>query len=78
MRALTRRAGVHLSHHQSPRRRWRSISAGFGALARQLDADAMHEAAQLLLGNHDFTTFRDSNCQAKSPVKTLDRCESSA
>ena len=37
-----------------------------------LDADAMHEAAQLLLGEHDFTTFRDSQCQAKSPVKTLD------
>jgi tRNA pseudouridine38-40 synthase len=40
-----------------------------------LDAAAMHEAAQLLLGNHDFTTFRDSQCQAKSPVKTLDRCD---
>jgi len=38
-----------------------------------LDAAAMHEAAQLLLGKHDFTTFRDSLCQAKSPVKTLDR-----
>lgn len=40
-----------------------------------LDADSMHEAAQLLLGRHDFTTFRDSLCQAKSPVKTLDRLE---
>ena len=38
-----------------------------------LDADAMHEAAQLVIGQHDFTTFRDSQCQAKSPVKTLDR-----
>ena len=37
-----------------------------------LDAGAMHKAAQLLLGEHDFTTFRDSQCQAKSPVKTLD------
>jgi tRNA pseudouridine38-40 synthase len=37
-----------------------------------LDADAMHGAAQLLVGHHDFTTFRDSLCQAKSPVKTLD------
>jgi tRNA pseudouridine38-40 synthase len=37
-----------------------------------LDAEAMHEAAQVLVGNHDFTTFRDSLCQAKSPVKTLD------
>jgi tRNA pseudouridine38-40 synthase len=40
-----------------------------------LDADAMQEAAQLLLGKHDFTTFRDTLCQAKSPVKTLDRLE---
>jgi tRNA pseudouridine38-40 synthase len=38
-----------------------------------LDAGAMHEAAQLLVGNHDFTTFRSSECQAPSPVKTLDR-----
>ena len=38
-----------------------------------LDAEAMQEAAGLLLGKHDFTTFRDSLCQAKSPVKTLDR-----
>lgn len=37
-----------------------------------LDADAMHEAAQLLVGRHDFTTFRAAQCQAKSPVKTLD------
>ena len=40
-----------------------------------LDAAAMHEAAQLLLGRHDFTTFRDSRCQATSPVKTLDRLD---
>jgi tRNA pseudouridine38-40 synthase len=44
-------------------------------IARALDADAMHAAAQRLIGNHDFTTFRDANCQAKSPVKTLDRCD---
>ena len=37
-----------------------------------LDAAAMHEAAQLLVGHHDFTSFRASECQAKSPVKTLD------
>jgi tRNA pseudouridine38-40 synthase len=37
-----------------------------------LDVDAMHAAAQALLGLHDFTTFRDLACQAKSPVKTLD------
>ena len=38
----------------------------------RLDAEAMQEAARLLLGKHDFTSFRDSLCQAKSPVKTLD------
>ena len=37
-----------------------------------LDAGAMHEAAQRLVGLHDFTTFRAAECQAKSPVKTLD------
>jgi tRNA pseudouridine38-40 synthase len=37
-----------------------------------LDSDAMHEAAQVLVGTHDFTTFRASNCQALSPIKTLD------
>jgi tRNA pseudouridine38-40 synthase len=37
-----------------------------------LDAGAMQEAAQVLVGKHDFTTFRDTECQAKSPEKTLD------
>ena len=41
----------------------------------KLDADLMAEAAALLLGTHDFTTFRASECQAKSPIKTLDRLE---
>ena len=36
---------------------------------------AMHEAAQALVGQHDFTTFRSAECQAKSPVKTLDRLD---
>ena len=40
-----------------------------------LDADAMDRAAQRLVGHHDFTTFRASECQAKSPVKTLDLLE---
>jgi tRNA pseudouridine38-40 synthase len=40
-----------------------------------LAADAMHEAAQALVGQHDFTTFRSAECQAKSPVKTLDRLD---
>ena len=44
-------------------------------VAVPLDAAAMHAAAQVLLGNHDFTTFRASLCQAKSPVKTLDRLD---
>ena len=39
---------------------------------KPLDAGAMHAAAQVLVGHHDFTTFRDLNCQAKSPMKTLD------
>jgi tRNA pseudouridine38-40 synthase len=42
---------------------------------RLLDAEAMHEAAQALVGNHDFSTFRSAECQAKSPVKTLDRLD---
>lgn len=40
-----------------------------------LDADAMHEAAKRLLGRHDFTSFRAASCQAKSPIRTLDRLE---
>jgi tRNA pseudouridine38-40 synthase len=39
---------------------------------RPLDAAVMHAAAQRLVGRHDFTTFRSTECQAKSPVKTLD------
>ncbi|MBN9043056.1 MAG: tRNA pseudouridine(38-40) synthase TruA [Rhizobiales bacterium 62-47] len=42
---------------------------------RKLDAVAMHEAAQRLLGKHDFTTFRDTECQAKSPEKTLNQLD---
>lgn len=41
-------------------------------VAQPLDVTAMHASAQALVGNHDFTTFRSSECQAKSPVKTLD------
>jgi tRNA pseudouridine38-40 synthase len=40
-----------------------------------LDAAAMHEAARHLLGRHDFTTFRSSQCQANSPQRTLDRLD---
>ncbi|TPW28659.1 tRNA pseudouridine(38-40) synthase TruA [Pararhizobium mangrovi] len=42
-------------------------------IARPLDVDAMHRAAQSLVGKHDFTTFRSVQCQANSPVRTLDR-----
>ena len=41
-------------------------------VARPLDESAMHEAAQALVGKHDFTTFRSVACQSASPVKTLD------
>ena len=41
-------------------------------IPQSMDADAMDAAAAHLLGQHDFTTFRDAQCQAKSPVKTLD------
>ncbi|MGX7894758.1 tRNA pseudouridine(38-40) synthase TruA [Tsuneonella sp. HG222] len=44
-------------------------------VTRPLDAEAMHRAAQALVGSHDFTTFRSVNCQAKDPVKTLDRLD---
>jgi len=40
-----------------------------------LDADAMHDAAQVLVGKHDFSTFRASLCQAQSPVKTLTKLD---
>jgi len=42
---------------------------------RPLDAAVMHVAAQALIGKHDFTTFRAADCQARSPVKTLDRLD---
>lgn len=41
-------------------------------VTQALDADAMHEAAQLLVGHHDFTTFRSIHCQSASAIKTLD------
>jgi tRNA pseudouridine38-40 synthase len=44
-------------------------------IARRLDADRMHEAAQRLVGRHDFSTFRASECQANSPVRTLERLD---
>ena len=66
--ALTRRYRYVLS--QSPVRP--SLDAGReGWSMRPLDADAMHAAAAMLLGRHDFSSFRASACQALSPVKEL-------
>jgi tRNA pseudouridine38-40 synthase len=62
-RIINRRADLTLEG----RRAWRA--------ARPLDATAMRAAAQRLVGQHDFTTFRAAECQAKSPVKTLDRLD---
>lgn len=42
---------------------------------RDLDIDAMRKGAQYLLGKHDFTTFRAAECQANSPIRTLDRLD---
>lgn len=44
-------------------------------VAKPLDHEAMHAAAQRLVGHHDFTTFRSAHCQATSPVRTLDRLD---
>jgi tRNA pseudouridine38-40 synthase len=62
-RIVNRRADLALERHRA----WR--------VPRALDAAAMHAAAQRLIGRHDFTTFRAADCQAKSPVKTLDRLD---
>ncbi len=62
-RVINRRADLALDRGRA----WR--------VARPLDAAAMHEAAQRLIGKHDFTTFRHAECQAKSPVKTLDQLD---
>lgn len=47
-------------------------------VAHPLDATAMHAGAQHLLGRHDFSSFRAASCQAKSPLRTLDRLDVSA
>ncbi len=62
-RIINRRADLTLDQNRA----WR--------VPRPLDSAAMHAAAQRLVGRHDFTTFRSTECQAKSPVKTLDRLE---
>lgn len=62
-RIINRRAPLTLEVGQA----WR--------IAKPLDAAAMHEAAQALVGHHDFTTFRSVHCQSASPLKTLDRLD---
>lgn len=44
-------------------------------VSKPLDHEAMHAAAQTLIGHHDFTTFRSAHCQANSPMRTLDRLD---
>ncbi len=44
-------------------------------VSKSIDHEAMHRAAQMLVGKHDFTTFRSVHCQANSPVRTLDRLD---
>ena len=58
---------------KSPATTTKTFDAGKAWLVPpDLDAAEMHKAAQTLVGHHDFTTFRASECQAKSPMKTLD------
>ena len=53
-----------------------ALEAGLAwRVVQPLDAQAMQDAAQILVGQHDFTTFRSAHCQAQSPVKTLDRLD---
>ncbi|HEY0912086.1 MAG TPA: tRNA pseudouridine(38-40) synthase TruA [Bradyrhizobium sp.] len=66
----------HYRYRISNRRANLAIDIGHvWRLPRALDTDAMHQAAQCLIGKHDFTTFRDTECQAKSPEKTLDQLD---
>jgi tRNA pseudouridine38-40 synthase len=53
-----------------------AVEAGLAwRVPQPLDTEAMGEAAQALIGRHDFTTFRAAHCQADSPVRTLDRLD---
>ena len=66
----------HYLYRINDRRAPLALDAGRAWWVRsRLDAEAMHAAAQSLVGRHDFTTFRAAECQAKSPVKTLDRLD---
>jgi len=70
--AIGRRYTYRIVNRRAPLTTQRGLAWG---VAKTLDAEAMHEAAQRLIGRHDFTSFRASECQAASPVKTLDRLE---
>ena len=62
----------HYLYRISNRRAPLTLDAGFAwQIGQRLDAEAMHAAAQAFVGTHDFSTFRDSQCQADSPIKTL-------
>jgi tRNA pseudouridine38-40 synthase len=64
----------HYRYRISNRRANLALEIGHAwRLPRPLDTHAMQDAAQRLVGKHDFTTFRDTECQAKSPIKTLDQ-----
>lgn len=66
----------HYVYRIANRRANLAVEAGHvWRVAKPLDAAAMHEAAKRLLGRHDFTTFRDTECQARSPVRTLDQLD---
>jgi tRNA pseudouridine38-40 synthase len=74
--ARTSAVGRHYLYRIINRRPDLTLEAGRAwRVPRPLDAAAMHAAAQRLVGKHDFTTFRSTECQAKSPVKTLDRLD---
>jgi len=68
--------GRHYLYRILNRRAQPAIDAGkVWWVPKKLDAAAMHAAAQPLLGKHDFTTFRSTQCQANSPVRSLDRLD---
>ncbi len=64
----------HYLYRVKPRRAPLTVDRGYAwRVPRDVDMAAMQRAAHYLLGQHDFSTFRDSDCQAQSPVKTLER-----
>lgn len=62
-RIVNRRANITVDHN----RVWH--------VRKPIDPDAMHDAAKVLLGRHDFSTFRSRDCQARSPIRTLDQLD---